>query len=186
MNGSRTLKLLTKRLELTAATMDHVCAELEAPESLAALLNARAEPGWPPGEYDRNAQEFFLNRLKEGGMSVVGWYCWYAVLHESAGRPSVLVGAGGYFGPPDEKGEVEIGFSIMPAWQGAGYATETARALIENAFNDVRVKKVVAHAAPENPASCRVLEKCGFRRLSLNEESGNHRFEILQNSDGQQ
>ena len=63
--GIRAVELFTNRLELIAATMGHVCAELEAPESLAALLHAWAEPGWPPGVYDRNAQEFFLNRLKE-------------------------------------------------------------------------------------------------------------------------
>ncbi|HPX82616.1 MAG TPA: GNAT family N-acetyltransferase [Syntrophales bacterium] len=57
---------------------------------------------------------------------------------------------------------VEIGFSIMPAWQNFGYATELAELLIKNAFTDGRVLKVIAHTTPMNLASCKVLEKCGF------------------------
>ncbi|MCD4846876.1 MAG: GNAT family N-acetyltransferase [Candidatus Aegiribacteria sp.] len=182
MNESKSIKLSTNRLELIAATLDHVCAELEAPERLASLLNAQVEPGWPPGEYDRDAQEFFRDRLKEGGVAVIGWYGWYAVRCGSPYQPSVLVGAGGYFGPPSEEGEVEIGFSVMPAWQGLGYATEIAETLIENAFTDIQVQKVIAHTTPVNLASCKVLEKCGFRYVCRNEESDNNRFEILRNT----
>jgi RimJ/RimL family protein N-acetyltransferase len=182
MNKSKTVKLSTNRLELVAATLDHICAELEAPERLASLLNAQVEPGWPPGEYDRNAQEFFRDRLKEGGVAVIGWYSWYAVRRGSPYQPSVLVGAGGYFGPPNEEGEVEIGFSVMSVWQGLGYAIEMAEALIENAFTDIRVKKVIAHTTPVNLASCKVLEKCRFRYVCRDEESGNNLFEILRNT----
>ncbi len=181
MNETVSVRLTTNRLELIAATLNHVCAELEAPESLAALLNAQVEPGWPPGEYDRNAQEFFRDQLKEGGLSVVGWYGWYAVRRGSRSHPSVLIGAGGYFGPPGEDGVVEIGFSIMPTWQSYGYATELAEMLIRNAFTDIRVQKVIAHTTPMNLASCKVLEKCGFNYVRRNEESGNRLYEIIRN-----
>jgi RimJ/RimL family protein N-acetyltransferase len=181
MNESKSVKLSTNRLELIATTLDHICAEMEAPERLESLLNAQVEPSWPPGEYDRDAQEFFRDRLKEGGVAVIGWYNWYAVKRGSVDHPSVLVGAGGYFGPPSEEGEVEIGFSVMPAWQGLGYATEMAELLIENAFTDIRVKKIIAHTTLVNSASCKVLEKCGFRYVCRNEESGKSLFEILRN-----
>ena len=51
--------LQTNRLDLTAATFDHIRAETESSERLAQLLETRVEPGWPPGEYDRDAQDFF-------------------------------------------------------------------------------------------------------------------------------
>jgi len=181
MNEAKPVRLSANRLELIAATLDHVYAELEAPESLAALLNTQVEPEWPPGEYDRDAQEFFRDRLKECGMSAVGWYCWYAVRRGSPDHPSVLIGAGGYFGPPGEGGIVEIGFSIMPAWQNLGYATELAELLIKNAFTDSRVRKVIAHATPMNLASCKVLKRCGFKYVSRDEESGNNLYEIMRN-----
>jgi len=171
--------LRTNHLELVAATFDHVCAEIESPERLASLLGVQVSSGWPPGEYDRSAQEFFRYRLEEGGISAVGWYGWYALLREGAGNSSTLVGAGGYVGPPNEEGEVEIGFSMMPLWQGAGYATEMAKALIANALSDVRVQKIVAHTTPQNAASLKVLMKCGFQYICKDHESGNDRFEIL-------
>ena len=182
MNESKPIKLSTNRLELIAATPDHICAELEAPKHLAFLLNSQVEPGWPPGEYDRGAQEFFRDRLIEGGVAVIGWYTWYAIRRGSPDQPSVVVGACGYFGPPSEGGEVEIGFSVMPAWQGMGYATEMARALIGHALTDSRVRKVIAHTTADNVASSKVLEKCRFVFVCTNEESGNKRFEILRNN----
>jgi len=171
-------RLRTNRLDLTAATLDHITAEMESPEHLVRLLGTQVEPGWPPGEYDRDAQEFFVCRLKEGGISVVGWYIWYAVRREEENQPSILVGAGGYFGPPNEGGEVEIGFSMMPSMRGHGYATEMTKALVSNAFRDLRVQKVIAHTTPDNMASVKVLEKSGFRYV-CRDQSGNDVFEIL-------
>ena len=66
------MRLSTNRLELVSATFDHVCAELESAQRLASLLKAHVKPGWPPGEYDRDAQRFFRDRLKEGGAAVIG------------------------------------------------------------------------------------------------------------------
>ncbi|MBN1141859.1 MAG: GNAT family N-acetyltransferase [Deltaproteobacteria bacterium] len=169
-------RLVTARLELIAATVTHLDAELESPARLAALLDVAVEPGWPPGEYDRGAQEFFRQRLAEGGAAVAGWFTWYAVRRRRADEPPVLVGAGGYCGPPSEAGEVEIGFSVMPGWQGWGYATEIAGALAAHAFSEAGVRKVVAHTAPDNAASGRVLEKAGFDRVGS--DDGQHRFEL--------
>jgi RimJ/RimL family protein N-acetyltransferase len=174
-------KLRTNRLELTAATLDHICAEMESSEHLACLLGARVEPGWPPGEYNRDAQEFFKYRLKEGGISVIGWYLWYAVRREELGQSSTLVGAGGYFGPPSKKGEVEIGFSVMPSSRRLGYATEMAEALVSNAFCDIRVQKVVARTNSDNIASVKVLFKSGFRYVCLDKGSGTNLFQISKN-----
>ncbi len=170
----------THRLELTAATIDHIFAEMESSERLAQLLGTQVESGWPPGEYDRDAQEFFACRLKEGGASVVGWYVWYAVQREKENQTSILVGAGGYFGPPNEAGEVEMGFSIMPSVRGDGYATEMTRALVSNAFRDIRVNKVIARTTSENIASVKVLMKSGFSCV-CRDQSGNDVFEILRN-----
>ncbi len=182
MNRPMTLRLTSNRLELIAATLDHVCAELEATERLASLLNAHVEPGWPPGEYDRDAQVYFRDRLKEGGAAVIGWYCWYVLRHGSPCQKPVLVGAGGYFGPPNEEGVVEIGFSIMPAWRNLGYATELAELLVRNAFSDGRVRKVIAHTKPANLASCRVLEKGGFAYVHRDEKNGDNLYVIMRNA----
>lgn len=156
-----------------------MCAEIEAPECLASLLGATVEPGWPPGEYDRGAQEFFRDRLREGGNHAVGWYGWYAIRRGGLNEASVLVGAGGYIGPPNGDGVVEIGFSMMPLWQGMGYATEMVQTLVANALADPRVRKVVAHTSRENSASRRVLNRTGFRYVDGADEPGSVCFEVL-------
>jgi RimJ/RimL family protein N-acetyltransferase len=182
MSKSKNVRLSTNRLELIAITLDHVCAELESPECLAALLNVLVEPERRPGEYDRDAQEFFRDPPGEGGTSVVGgWYGWYTVRRAHFCSPPVYIGAGGYFGPPGASGVVEIGFSIKPAWQSHGYATELAGMLIDNAFKDIRVEKIIAHASPMNIASRRVLEKSGFDYVCENEESGDDLYTISRN-----
>jgi len=178
MREIKSISLETDHLELIPATLEMINAEIEAPENLASLLNAQVEPGWPPGEYDRAAQDFFRDRLIEGGSAIIGWYGWYALKRRSLQQMAILVGAGGYFGPPDEDNGVEIGFSIMPAWQGFGYATELAEALVKHAFSYNRVQKVIAHTSPENVASRRVLKKCKFRLVCRESELGNDLFEI--------
>jgi RimJ/RimL family protein N-acetyltransferase len=49
----------------------------------------------------------------------------------------------------------------VPYW-GNGYATEAARALVDFAFADLECAELHAGARVTNPASRRVLEKCGF------------------------
>ena len=46
---------------------------------------------------------------------------------------------------------------------GKGYATEAARAVIDYAFDDLHYDVLHAGARVSNPASRRVLEKCGFQ-----------------------
>lgn len=75
------------------------------------------------------------------------------------------VGDAGFKGSPDEGGMVEIAYGIYHNYQGRGYATEVAEGLVAFAFRDDRVRLVRAHTRPDNVASRRVLEKCGFRRV---------------------
>jgi uroporphyrinogen-III synthase/uroporphyrinogen III methyltransferase/synthase len=155
--------ILTERLVLIPSTEALLQLELTGGAALAARLGVRLPEDWPPGEYDRDAIQFFLEKLKEGGPTAVGWYGWYAVLKDSSGEPAALVGCGGYLGPPDEAGEVEIGYSICERWRGRGLAKELVQALMGNAFR-LGARKVVAHTSEENPASISVLRSCGFRQ----------------------
>jgi RimJ/RimL family protein N-acetyltransferase len=57
----------------------------------------------------------------------------------------------------------EIGYWLgVPFW-GKGYATEAARAVIDHAFGELGYDTLLAGARVSNPASRRVLEKCGFQ-----------------------
>lgn len=57
----------------------------------------------------------------------------------------------------------EIGYWLGVPYWGCGYATEAVRALIDYAFDDLQHEALAAGARVSNPASRRVLEKCGFQ-----------------------
>jgi [ribosomal protein S5]-alanine N-acetyltransferase len=167
-------RIRTPRLELLPGTLDILRAELEGPDALSAALGATVPvPGWPPGEWDEPAIRWMLNAMERGD-TPAGWGAWYYV--RAADR--LLVGAGGYKGPPDEDGTVEIGYSVVDAVQRQGYATEAARGLAVRAFADARVTRVVAETLPHLAASLGVMRKLGFRPAQDPSEEGVVRLEL--------
>lgn len=58
----------------------------------------------------------------------------------------------------------EIGWVLHPRYQGQGYTTEAAAALLRYGFETLRVHRVIATCQPENIPSWRVMEKLGMRR----------------------
>lgn len=169
-------QLRTARLTLIPATAAHVRAELASAGEFGAMIGAEVPASWPPGEYDADAQRYFLERLDEAGDAGTGWYGWYAV-GADGGAPATVVGAGGYFGPPTDDGVVEIGYSVCDEWRGRGYATELAGTLAAHAAAQPGVTRVIAHTTERNPASVKVLERCGFVSAGAGAEPGSLRFE---------
>jgi [ribosomal protein S5]-alanine N-acetyltransferase len=59
----------------------------------------------------------------------------------------------------------ELGFHFMKQHWGCGYAREAAKAVIDHAFEVMRVPKLFAGHNPENLASAALLGKLGFHRI---------------------
>jgi RimJ/RimL family protein N-acetyltransferase len=57
----------------------------------------------------------------------------------------------------------EIGFTVDPAYQGRGYATEAARALLDWGFREFGLHRVIGRTEVRNTGSARVLERLGMR-----------------------
>jgi RimJ/RimL family protein N-acetyltransferase len=62
-----------------------------------------------------------------------------------------------------EDGEVDLGFRFLKSAWGKGYATESAKVMIDYAFESLELEFLIARVLPENAASIRVLEKLGFK-----------------------
>jgi len=75
-------------------------------------------------------------------------------------REGELIGMCGVEPRPDGP---EIGYWLGAPFWGQGYATEAVRAVIDHAFGELGHKTLQAGARVSNPASRRVLEKCGFQ-----------------------
>ncbi|MGS0685505.1 GNAT family N-acetyltransferase [Nakamurella sp. GG22] len=78
---------------------------------------------------------------------------------------SVVVGLGGFTGPPGDTGTVEVGYSLAPVHQGRGHARRAVTAWMDQAAA-AGVNAVIAHTLAEPNASNRVLEHCGFARVA--------------------
>jgi RimJ/RimL family protein N-acetyltransferase len=57
----------------------------------------------------------------------------------------------------------DVGYWLGVKHWGKGYATEAVRAVIDFAFTDLDHEALSAGARVTNPASRRILEKCGFQ-----------------------
>jgi RimJ/RimL family protein N-acetyltransferase len=71
----------------------------------------------------------------------------------------------GWFGlqPTSEPGTVDVGYRLNRAAWGQGYATEGTRALIDQAFGELGMARVVADTMAVNTKSRRVMVKAGLR-----------------------
>jgi RimJ/RimL family protein N-acetyltransferase len=152
----------TARLDLVVATEKALRAELESPVALAETLDAVVPAGWPPEFYDADAVHYSLEWLLKHP-SEANWGFYYFLERAAAGGRRVLVGAGGFKGPPDPDGLVEVGYSIVPERHRRGYATEATRGLLAFAFADPLVHTVIGQTMMTLEASIGVLEKAGFR-----------------------
>ena len=59
--------------------------------------------------------------------------------------------------------EIEIGWRLVRAAWGRGYATEAARPVLRHALHTLELRQVVADIDPANMASIRVAHKLGFK-----------------------
>jgi RimJ/RimL family protein N-acetyltransferase len=61
---------------------------------------------------------------------------------------------------------------LSKPWWGQGLATEAAVAWLRYAFEGLGLTEVIAFSHPENRASVRVMEKCGFEFLRQDNIAG--------------
>ena len=74
----------------------------------------------------------------------------------------VVVGHAGFHGPPDEHGDVEVGFTVLPEHRGQGWAKAALSALLARADVEPTVRRVVATVSPNNSPSLAVVRAAGF------------------------
>ncbi|HEY1434857.1 MAG TPA: GNAT family protein [Thermoanaerobaculia bacterium] len=158
----------TARLELTAATIALSEAELSDRVEFSRLLAAAVPAQWPP-ESAADALPLFLGWLREHP-DWAGWLGWYAVRTDGGQR--VLVAGGGFLGAPDDHGMVEIGYSVLPAFQRLGLATEMVAALSAWAFAQPAVRRIEADTDRGNAGSWALLTGAGFVEIGDGREPG--------------
>jgi RimJ/RimL family protein N-acetyltransferase len=83
------------------------------------------------------------------------------ILDAATGTPAGHIGL---FYQEPETGQAMIGYSVLPAWRGRGFATRAAELVSLWVFAETAIARLIAGALPANLGSQRVLEKAGFKR----------------------
>ncbi len=136
------------------------------------LATASAEAGAPLTPYLVEHGWLWDIRLEQAALDPASleWVA-RAALDEATGE---VVGHVGFHGPPDERGMVEVAYSVDPAHRRRGYATSMLHAALDWADGEPEVSVVRASISPENEASLRTIEPFGFERVGeqWDEEDG--------------
>lgn len=156
--------LETKRLRMISWNRDLALAAMDSAAGLSRLLGIDVPRGFPNEPVKNGVLPRTLRELE----CDPGYGRWSGIIvHVS---DAIVIGSMGFKSPPDELGTVEIGYDIIPKYQGQGYATEMARGLIEWGFCHAGVRQVTAECLVGNAPSIRVLEKIGMSRVAQTED----------------
>jgi ribosomal-protein-alanine N-acetyltransferase len=153
------MSLETARLVLVASSPQQLLALIEEPDRFSALTGFPAAEGLREFFVSAEVSPAWLTALRAAS-GPDPWRLGFFVVDRAQRN---VIGSAGFKGPPDSRGVVEIAYGIVPSCEGKGYATETARALVDFALERADVQFVRAHTRAVPSASTRVLLKCGFR-----------------------
>ncbi len=152
--------LETKRLTIRAMTLD------DAPAIFALRSNEQV------GRYlDRNPYktvreaEAYIVRINEG-MARNEHISW-CIVRKGERQP---FGGICLWNLRENENMAEIGYEMLPAYEGHGYMREAAQAVIAYAFNVMKLGAVDGTPDPDNARSCRLLSACGFTRAEALKE----------------
>lgn len=151
---AREIRIETRRLRLRPLT--------EADAEVLERLFAQPEVVRYSGGYSPSLEE-----VREGIRRHVAAYyrsLGYGLLAAELLETGDVVGRIGLLNTElDPRADAELHYHLMPIAWGSGLATEAARAVLEWARREHDIGRVVAAIHPDNRASQRVAEKCGFR-----------------------
>ena len=129
----------------------------------AALFKYASDPevgpraGWPPHRSVEESREIIRTLFASDHM--------WAIELKATGEP---IGCMGYFihgesNIPIGEHDAEVGYWVARPYWNKGICSEALRLLIDYCFRKKGFQTLWSDFFPENPASGRVMEKCGFR-----------------------
>ena len=151
------MKLDTERLELVPMTASQLRLWADNLPALEKELSFqyRGEPleGWFLGIIKKQAE------ITENNPADYVWHSFWLIMRKA---DRVVVGSADFKAPPNNAGEVEIGYGLSPEFEHHGYMTETVKAMCQWALKQRSVASVIAETETSNRASQHILKRCGF------------------------
>jgi len=148
--------IFTAQLELIPFTLEIVKAAMIGQAELAAIAPFKILPDW----FEPELSEILpaLADILEKNPSLTEWF--RLIIHQA---DNTLIGETFLKMIPDATGSLEFGYRIVPSYRRQGYASEAAPAMVNWAFGQPGVQRVMAGCDADNIASKRVLEKIGMQ-----------------------
>jgi ribosomal-protein-alanine N-acetyltransferase len=168
--------IVTSRLILIAITPETIQSEKAGDKRLGELIGCTIPANWPPKDWEPHVFDFFL-ALFDQHPDQIGWHR-YVALPSSDGSRTLIGTVGGGLIKPETPHDAEFGYSVLPQYEGRGFTTEAAKAMIEFFRSNERIHSIVAHTFPSIPGSIRVMEKCGLTYDGEGEEPGTIRYRL--------
>ncbi|HEY3113673.1 MAG TPA: GNAT family N-acetyltransferase [Gemmatimonadaceae bacterium] len=156
------MELETRSLTLVPCSPEHLLALIGEPERFEHVFGLPVADGLHEFYVSDDVSPDWLAALRSSS-GPDPWRHGFFVVHRESRS---VIGSAGFKGEPDSTGTVEIAYGIVRSFEGRGYATEAAAALVDFALSSGQVRLVRAHTLPEANASTRVLLKCGFHHVS--------------------
>jgi ribosomal-protein-alanine N-acetyltransferase len=100
------------------------------------------------------------------GMDTSEWFYWGIVTKNHPG----LIGTICLWNIQVEKSTAEIGYELLPEYQGKGYMSEVVATILGFGFNTLGLEAIEACLHKDNARSLKILEGYGFLRNSHAEE----------------
>ena len=158
------MKLTTARCHIYHLTRAQFQQFIDTPSVLWDQLGVVGER-----EHEPWFREILLQSLRT--LDELGFPAWWLTnwsIVEIADK--TVIGGITFKGPPNQAGEVEIGYGIADAYRNNGYMTECLQALVRWALEQDGVTAVTAETAKENLPSEVVLRNNGFEHVRDTEE----------------
>lgn len=136
-------------------------AELEVPAALLARSEAVDDLEWPDEASitAQAARRFFLEQEEARRR---GEELHFAFVEPTS--PARVIGGGSLYAIERSHGRASVGYWVVPEARGHGIATHAVRLLARHAFAELDIARLELTCGPENEASQRVAEHCGFTR----------------------
>jgi RimJ/RimL family protein N-acetyltransferase len=125
------------------------------------MLAGVPDPGWAWEEGFPMTPVLGIARRIAAAAEPLGPFLAYVIVRQADGK---AIGDAGFHGPPDPAGKVELGYALVPAARGQGFARESLELLMAWAGSQPGVRSFLARVESGNTASEGLLERLGFVR----------------------
>ena len=148
-------EILTQRLRLSKLMASDAPAMFEYRSDPEVCRYQSLEPG------SLRDVEKFIGSIESTPFDTAGTWFQFAIRLRESGQ---LIGDLGTHFIADDPRQVEIGFTVSPARQGQGYATEAVSGVLDHLLGTLQKHRVFASVDPRNEPSVALLKRVGMRQ----------------------